>query len=584
MTATIRVGNGPAAVAIGNGAVWVSVEFGDRVVKIDPAGAEPRIAATLPLGNRPKGIALGDDGVWVAVQASGQGHRGGRLVVYADGLVAVDPAVVGTQSDVSAIGLVFDRLTAVRRTGGAEGTQLLPNLAAALPAPTDGGKTYTFRLRPGMRYSDGRLVRPEDFRRGLERQVANGAAGAGTRPAADWKVVGAAACTKQRCDLSRGVVTGKDTVTLRLTEPNPSFVLWLADVSPVPPGTPLNVTPTKPVPGTGPYMLESFVPGREARFVRNPRFRVWSQAARPDGYTDEIVLRVGSKPNAAVDAVAQGRADVLLADLPPDRLPELKTRYPSQLHLVPQRATAFLFLNTRTPPFDDLRVRRAVNFAVDRAKVVALHGGADLAAPTCQTIPPSLSGHVPYCPYTTNPDSTGIWKAPDLARAKRLVAASGTRGTKVVVWSFPYFNPEAEYVVALLRQLGYRASLRKFRDIDSYFGALSTPPYPPAGFAGWFQLQRPSGPLETLGCAFPLNWADFCDRGFDRKLRRVLRQEFSDPEAAAASAARLDREVVDKAPWVPLFTPQLADFVSKRVENYQSNPYIGILLDQLWVR
>lgn len=581
VTATIRVGDGPGAVAVGSGAVWVSVEFGNRVVKIDPAGAEPRIAGTLPLGNRPKGISVGEGGVWVAVQSSGQGHRGGRLVAYGSGLDAVDPAVHNTSQ--AAQSLVYDGLVGLRRVGGAEGTQLVPSLAVALPAPADGGQAYTFLLRQGIRYSDGRPVRPEDFRRGLERQVANGAARGGVIPADEWKVVGATACTKRRCDLSRGVVAAKGSVTFRLTEPNPSFLRRLVDVSPVPRGTPLAVQPAKPVPGTGPYMLESFVPGREARFVRNPQFRVWSQAARPDGYADEIVLRATPEGDAAVDAVAQGRADVLLGGPPPDRLPELKTRYPSQLHLVPQRATAFVFLNTRTPPFDHLRVRRAVNFAVDRAKVVALHGGADLAEPTCQTIPPSLGGYVPYCPYTTSPDSTGTWKAPDLERAKRLVAASGTRGMKVVVWSFPYFNAEAEYVVALLRRLGYRASLRKFPDIDSYFGALS-PPYPPAGFGGWFGQEGVSGPLAQLACDSPFNWANFCDRSFDRRLRRVLRQEASDPEAAAASASALDREAVDKAPWVPLFTPQLADFVSKRVGNYQANPYGGILLDQLWVR
>ena len=583
VTATIQVGDGPGAVAVGSGAVWVSVEFGNRVAKIDPAGAEPRVAETLPLGNRPKGISVGEGGVWVAVQLSGQGHRGGRLVVYGSGLDAVDPAVHNTSP--TALSLVYDGLVGRRRVGGAEGTQFVPSLAAALPAPADGGQSYTFRLRQGIRYSDGRLVRPVEFRRGLERQVANGAAAGGVIPADEWKVVGATACRKRRCDLSRGVVTGKGTVTFRLTEPNPSFLRLLVDVSPVQRGTPLEVQPAKPVRGTGPYMVESLVPGREARFVRNPQFRVWSQAARPDGYADEIVLRATPAGDAAVDAVVRGRVDVLLGGPPAGRLPELKTRYPSQLHLVPQRATAFVFLNTRTPPFDDLRVRRAVNFAVDRAKVVALHGGADLAEPTCQAIAPSLGGYVPYCPYTTSPDSTGTWKAPYLERAKLLVAASGTRGLKIVVRSWrPYYNAEARYFVALLRRLGYRASLRMFPDIDSYFRALSAPPYPPAGFAGWFGLETPSSPLAHLACDSPVNFANFCDRGFDRRLRRVLRQEAFDPEGAAAAAARLDREAVDKAPWVPLFTPQLADFVSKRVGNYQANPYGGILLDQLWVR
>ena len=453
VTATIQVGDGPGAVAVGSGAVWVSVEFGNRVAKIDPAGAEPRIAETLPLGNRPKGISVGEGGVWVAVQSSGQGHRGGRLVVYGSGLDAVDPAVHNTSP--TALSLVYDGLVGRRRVGGAEGTQFVPSLAAALPAPADGGQSYTFRLRQGIRYSDGRLVRPVDFRRGLERQVANGAAAGGVIPADEWKVVGATACTKRRCDLSRGVVTGKGTVTFRLTEPNPSFLRLLVDVSPVQRGTPLEVQPAKPVRGTGPYMVESLVPGREARFVRNPQFRVWSQAARPDGYADEIVLRAKPAGNAAVDAVVRGRVDVLLGGPPAGRLPELKTRYPSQLHLVPQRATAFVFLNTRTPPFDDLRVRRAVNFAVDRAKVVALHGGADLAEPTCQAIAPSLGGYVP----TARTPRALTRPAPGRLRTSSGRSGSSRPRGRAARRSWcgrpPYFDAEARYIVALLRRLGY---------------------------------------------------------------------------------------------------------------------------------
>ena len=330
-------------------------------------------------------------------------------------------------------------------------------------------------------------------------------------------------------------------------------------------------------------MVESFVPGRGARFVRNPHFRVWSPAARPDGYPDEIVWRLVDDEAKGVAAVLHGAADVVPQSSPQRRIAELQTRYASLLHPVPQKATTFLFLNTRQPPFDDVRVRRAVNFAVDRAKMAALHGGSELATPACQLVPPSLPGFVPYCPYTASPDSTGAWKAPDLERAKRLVAASGTRGDIVVVWTFPYFGPEGRYAVSLLRQLGYRARLKELRNIDRYFQTI-TKTHPQAGFAGWFGLLLPSDVLGTLVCDEPQNWADFCDRSYDRRLARLRREEVSNPEAAARLTEELEREAVDKAPWAPLLTPQLVDVVSKRVGNYQSNPYIGILLDQLWVR
>jgi len=584
VTATLPVGPGPAAVAAEDDDVWVSVEFGNQLVKIERTGLEPRIVSTIDVGNRPKGLAAGDGGVWVAVQASGRGHRGGRLVVMTDTLHQIDPAAAVIPSDLIAQGLVFDGLTALRRSGGAEGTQVVPDLAETLPTPTNGGRTWTFRLRRGIRYANGRPVRPEDYRRGLERLIAGVAVSGSGTPSDAWKVIGATQCTPRRCDLSRGVITGRDTVTFRLTEPNPRLPLLLTAAAPAPKDTPLRVVRGRQPPGTGPYTVESYVRGREARFVRNPRFRVWSPAARPDGYPDEIVWRLGeTNDDKIVPFVTRGAVDVLPQGSPQGRIGELKTRYASQLHPVPQKATTFLFLNTRQRPFDDVRVRQAVNFAIDRAKVASLHGGEELARPTCQLVPPSLPGFAPYCPYTAGPDRTGAWKAPDLERARRLVAASGTRGQEVVVWTFPYFGAEARYAVSLLRRLGYRAQLREVQSIDRYFAAI-TKEHPQAGFAGWFGTVLPSDVLGTLACRSPSNWADFCDHGFDRRVKLLRRVEVAEPETAARLAARLDREAVDKAPWAALFTPQFVDVVSRRVGNYQSNPYNGILLDQLWVR
>jgi peptide/nickel transport system substrate-binding protein len=395
-------------------------------------------------------------------------------------------------------------------------------------------------------------------------------------------LVGPRTCTgRATCDVSRGVAVRGDTITFRLSQPNAHFLLQLAAVPPIPPGTPLKVDPKKPPPGTGPYTVETIAPRREVTLVRNRRFRVWAAAARPDGYPDEIVWRV-VRAAKAVDMVAAGRADVVGA--PADRVSELKARYGAQLHIVAENATTFLFLNTRQRPFDDERVRRAVNFAIDRAEVVKLHGGPDVAQPTCQTVPPSLPGYVRYCPYTVDADSSGVWKAPDLETAKRLIAASGTAGAKVEVWTFDFFAPEARYTVKLLRQLGYRAGLHEIPRIDTYFATIASK-HPQAGFAGWFGLQLPKDIFDTLSCDYSSNYADFCDRAIDRDVQRLGRLEGEDPPAAATLAAHIDRTIVDRAPWVPLFTPRLADFVSKRVGNYQYNVYDnGFLPDQVWVR
>src|SRR5262249_13199756 len=121
--------------------------------------------------------------------------------------------------------------------------------------------------------------------------------------------------------------------------------------------------------------------------------------------------------------------------------------------------------------FDDARARRALAYAIDRAAVVRLVGGAAAATPTCQMIPPGSVAYRAYCPYTLRPSGSGVWTAPDLPRARRLVAASGTAGDRVVVWTFSNYAVVGRYVTTLLRGLGYRATLRIVR-APGFFGAV----------------------------------------------------------------------------------------------------------------
>jgi peptide/nickel transport system substrate-binding protein len=558
----------------------VSAEFAKRLVTIDPT--KGRVVDVVPIGNRPKGLVVAEDGVLVAVQASGRGHRGGRLVVLSGYPDSIDPAIGNSPSSVPALNLVYDGLTGFRRVGGSEGTQLVPNLARKIPTPRDGGRTYTFRLRPGIRYANGGIVQPEDFRRALERLFELGA------PRADIfaNVVGAERCAKgRRCDLSRGgVVTRGDSVTFHLSEPLPFFLNEVSGLRPIPPGTPSTDVGTKPVPGTGPYMIESYVPARQLKLTRNPGFRVWSEAARPDGNADEIVFRVvPGNDDRLVSDVARGRADI--SSFPTGRTAELRRRYASQLRLVPEQATVYFFMNTKRPPFDDIRVRRALNYAIDRRRVVELHGGTAVAQSTCQLVPPTIAGYVRYCPYTLAPRRSGEWTAPDLARAQQLIAASGSAGQEVTVWTFSYFAKEGRYVVSLLSRLGYRARLKEVNDLTTYFAAIDDPKtQAQSGIAGAYGLASATFELEAMTCGYPQNYAKFCDRELDRQFRRSLELLETDPGAAARMWARSDRQLVDQAPWVPLYTPRTPYFVSKRVGNWQYHPYNFVLLDQLWVR
>ncbi len=97
--------------------------------------------------------------------------------------------------------------------------------------------------------------------------------------------------------------------------------------------------------------------------------------------------------------------------------------------------TAFWYapMNTNLAPFNNVKARQAVNYAIDRNAAVKIFGGPQLASPSCQVLPPGFPGHQDYCPYTKNPGTR--WSAPNLAKAKALVKASGTAGQKVAVVS-----------------------------------------------------------------------------------------------------------------------------------------------------
>jgi peptide/nickel transport system substrate-binding protein len=229
------------------------------------------------------------------VRASGAGHRGGTLTLLTSSgdLHHLDPADAYSQTEWPIVAITNDGLVGFRRAGGSARTKLVPDLAVSLPVPTDGGRTYTFHLRPGIRYSTGAVVRPADFRRAIERALLH-PLGPGFYFA---EIVGAQRCLarpKAPCDLSQGIVTdpAANTVTFHLTAPDSDFLykLQLPAADAVPAGTPLHDRGF--VPATGPYEIASFDPKRGLRLVRNPRFREWSRAAQPSGFPNEIVERV----------------------------------------------------------------------------------------------------------------------------------------------------------------------------------------------------------------------------------------------------------------------------------------------------
>jgi peptide/nickel transport system substrate-binding protein len=587
--ATIPVGAGPIALAVASDGIWVANEFDNTLALISPQ--TNRVERMLRLGQRPAGVAVSARAVLVTVGASPASHRGGTLRLVSDQFPSgsLDPLNPGSYAAVISTN---DGLTAFRRVGGVEGTVLVPDLGLDLPSPTDGGRTYTFRLRRGIHYSNGQLVRPEDFRRALRRMLIvyrdtyfYGA------------IVGAAACVSEPrlCDLSRGVVADDRawTVTFHLERPDPDFLYELAlpTAYAVPAATPATDVSSHALPATGAYMIAAYKPGRFLKLVRNPRFHVWSTDAQPVGFPDEIFWKLGTPPAAQVRAVETGSADVAFDGVPPSRLAEVETEYASQVRENLLAGTTFLFLNTRLPPFSDVRVRRAVSYAVDRAAFVHVLGGPNRAQPTCQILPPNFRGYRAYCPFTLQPSRAGIWQAPDIGTARRLVARSGTRGANVTLWIAPNHRLEGAIVVTLLERLGYRVHARQANDYYARIGDSRLKIQ--AGVHSW--LPDHPAPAAFLNALFScdafrssrrenLNVSEFCDPQIDRQIARARALETTDPAVASSLWSRIDRELVDQAPVVPLVNPRQVDFLSQRVGNYQYNPQWHMLFDQLWVR
>jgi YVTN family beta-propeller protein len=594
----LPAGRGTSGVAAAGDTIWVANEFDGTISRIDAATGEPR---TIAVGNAPTGLAAAGDTLWVTVQARAPSHRGGTLRIVSEGGLdsinsSIDPAVAYDALPWQVLVMTNDGLVGFRKVSGQEGSLLVPDLATSLPKPGPGGTTYTFQVRPGIRYSTGAVVRPEDFRRAIERAY--------TTESGDAQqffdgIVGSDRCREDPpdCDLSEGIHTSKGTVTFLLKKPDPEFLYKLAlTFAYAVPSRTGGEEVREPLPATGPYMFESYDPKEGFVLVRNPHFREWSPVAQPAGYPDRIEWRIGLDQGEAVDQVIGGDLDWVYTQSLSD-LAGIMRLAPELVHSYPVTSTWYMSLNTTRSPFDHPLVRRALNLAVDRDRVAELFGGSDQARPTCQVLPPSFPGYEPYCPYTADPGPGGEWTDPDFGKAQDLIRRAGVKkGTKVEVWGF-FIRGGTGYAVTkyftqLLKDLGFRATHRApggqpqpdFSDIDRYFGRLYSEK-PQIGIAAWGQdYPAPSNFIDSLlSCHSPFNSTGLCDREVDRMIDRALRLQAVDPPRANDLWADTERRIVDLAPWVPLVNPVGVDVISERVGDYQRNPQWGLLLDQLWV-
>ena len=521
-------------------------------------------------------------------------HRGGTLKLLANAAGGtLDPQVNYTLQYWQLYQATYDGLLAFQKAGGNAAFNVVPDLASSYKI-TNGGKSWVFTLRKGIKFSNGRPVTANDVVASFRRifKVKSPTAGGFYNG-----IVGASKCLKTpaTCTLAGGISGKGNTVTINLTAPDAEFKYKLAvpHASILPASAPPNDAGSKLIPGTGAYYFSSYDSNKQLVMKRNPYFHVWSQSAQPDGYPDQITQSFGLTVEAQVTAVENGQADWGYDFPPADRLNELGTKYAAQTHLTPLTAFWYAPMNVNIPPFNSLKARQAVNYAIDRNALIKIFGGPKLATPSCQVLPPAFPGNKPYCPYTTNPGTS--WSAPDVAKAKQLVNESGQKGAKVVVISA---NDEVQkavgvYLASVLNEIGFKATAKAISGNIAFTYPQNTKNHVQINVQQWYQdYPAASDFLHILfGCESfhpgsdsSINMAGFCNKPINAQMNAALKLENTNFPKANAMWAKIDKQVTDQAPMATMFTPKHLDFVSKRVGNFVFSKQFYWLVDQSWVQ
>jgi peptide/nickel transport system substrate-binding protein len=486
----------------------------------------------------------------------------------------LDPGLSDTAEGWGVMWNVYLPLIGYKHRSGSKSATLVPYLASSLPHISADGRTYSLRLRPGLRYSDGTPVLASDFKRTIERDILLDSAGAPLFA----NIAGVSRFVKnpKRGISGIRVNKAKRTIAIRLVAPEGDFANVLASefAAPVPSSAPRSDSSLHPLPATGPYEIVSYQPRSRIVAVRNPYFQSWRFHGNvPAGNPDRVTWDIVPSARAALHAVVSGKDDWMgYLPVPNKRLPGLERHYKSRLRIGTQPSLDYFFMNTHLAPFDKLAVRRAVNYAISRKRLVELAGGP--ARATENILPPDYPSFRRHSLYRHN-----------FPKAKRLVAESGYRGKRVTVWNHdvPGDLPFTKYLVSVLNKLGFRAHERIVPASD-YWSTLSEPSTKAQiGFANW--LQDYPHPLDWFGvlldgrqtaAARNDNYANFDAPGVTRQIAALTQQPNLTP-SVNAQWRRLDRRVMQLAPWAPFLNRENVDFFSARVrlQCYVNNVLYG---------
>jgi peptide/nickel transport system substrate-binding protein len=481
-------------------------------------------------------------------------------LVYDTGIDFLDPGLSYTVDGWEIMWNVYLPLLSYKHVNGPSGANLVPALATDLPQISSDGTTYKLTLRKGLKYSNGKPVKASDFAYAIERDYKVDSPGVGFFS----NIAGADAFGKTKKGHITGITTNDSTgaITIKLMKPQGDFsnILATTFAALVPAGTPAKDQSTTPIPSTGPYMIQSYKPNKSFVVVRNPNFKATADV--PDGNPDKMTGSIVEDDSAALQQVINGQADYDLHPIPVDRLASVQQKYGDQLKIYTPANTYYFFMNTRTPPFDNLKVRQAVNYAIDRNALVRLYGG--LAQPTENVLPPTYPQYKKINMYPH-----------DVAKAKQLIKAAGATGAQVTVWGNDRETSKkpVAYLQDVLNSIGLKAKL-KIVNASVYWTTIGNQATKAQiGFADWFQ-----------DYPHPLDWFDVLLNG--QRITPTHNNNYSNANVPAINAkinqlktqpqltdkvnaqwADVDKMVAENALWAAYANRQFTDFFGKQIDT-----------------
>jgi len=517
--------------------------------------------------------------------ASSATHRTGKAGVNKGGTLRVnqntsdfdfvDPQLAYRTDDWSMLYTTSMQLVGFPEKTGAAGSQLYPEAATAFPTVSADGKTYTFHIRSGLKFSDGSPVTAASFQRSWERILSpKMGSPLGVNLDLQNTIVGGTQFLAGKSAHISGISAKGQTLAFHLTQPNATFVSILsmqwftADKSNMAYSSQgLNVYPS-----AGPYYISSRDPGRSTVLKRNPYYK-GDRPANPD----QIVFTPNVNVDQSLLQVKAGQADLDLISLPPTATADLAKQYgvnTSRFHVGATSCVNYMGMNTARAPFDNVALRKAVNWAIDRPAQVRLLG-AYAGKRTDQILVPGIPGYKPFNVYAL--------KGADVAKAKSIggSAIDSSPTLNVVHTTSSYSTNRAQVAEFNLRQVGF-----KVNDV----------PTPATTYYQVIQTKGTDYNFVTNGgwCADYFDPYDYFNVLFDgRKIQASNNNDYTyfnsasfdagldhaaslSGAARAAAYAKLDQELMVKyAPVVPYLIPTDTYFTSSRTKNWIYSSYFG---------